>query len=251
MNIQVHCDAVGVALLVSNDYAGGRNPLPFTHDDADNMQRMFEQFNYTVFRFKNITEQQFISYYRKVADYNYPSKCKRILIYFSGHGRNGKLMMQNEESQVCIEKIIACFRTGRSESKTVPQMAKMFFFDACRGSREDEGEDTANFITKGDEANWMKRIPKEGGMLVAYASTPDHVAYADSSGLGSRWTNCLIQALENSKESDDVCRVLTNANILMREKTESTNSDRKMFQTAEFTCSLTEFVCFKQEIKKK
>ena len=95
-------------------------------------------------------------------------------------------------------------------------------------------------------------IPNEGGILVAYGSTPHHVCLGDS--YGSRWTIHLVTALKQSTSSDDVCHVLTNANKLMRmeaERDSEENERRVEFQTAEHISSLADFVCFKKEAPPK
>ena len=172
---------------------------------------------------------------QKLAEFKYPSTCKRILVYFSGHGGNDSTLIMQDGKDIKAEDMISCFKIHISNNETLAEMAKMFFFDACRGSQQDRGY----MIQKksGGETGWIKRIPREGGVLVAYASTPYHVAYVDSSG--SRWTNCLVRALKESK--DNVCRVLTDANILLGKQP---NSE---CQTAEYINNLRQFVYFKQE----
>lgn len=160
---------------------------------------------------------------------------------------SGLLQMQ-DEFDVKIEDIITCFKADISKSKTIGQMVKMFFFDACRGSQRDSGSVVSRM--KNDSCVW--KIPKEGGTLVAYSSTPYHVSLENSSGHGSRWTTNLVQALKDSKEDDDVCHVLTSANILMKKRAESNGEKAGAsieFQTAEFTSNLAEFVRFKEEAK--
>ena len=166
-------------------------------------------------------------------------RCKRILV--SGHGSNGVLQMQNGNFTK-IEDIIACFKPGIARSETVARMTKMFFFDACRGCEEDLGSTRS----KGNENDWMQTIPKEGGVLVAYASALKYKAYEDSS---DGWTYCLVRALKESKESDHVYDVLTSA----REKINQSLWGNLKFQTAEFTTNLirSELVYFKKEAPKK
>ena len=244
MEVQIGANMVGVALLVSNGYQREKE-LKFVHEDTNKMERVFKRFSYAVYRKKNVTDKEFRSCYRDLADHSYPSTCKRILVYFSGHGSDGVLAMQ-DGSHTRIEDIINCFKTGITKSETVPHMVKMFFFDACRGSEEDLGYPNS----KGDsnDTAWIGRIPKEGGMLVAYASTPLHKSYETPSG--SRWTNYLVQALEESEEDHDVFKVLTRANELMEKHTKPT-SGGILFQTSEFTSNLKELVYFKKEATKK
>ena len=242
MDIHIDKYTKGVALLVSNDYIGQVNldEALFTHKDTDNLQKQFEEFNYVIYRKKNIGRREFVSCYKSLGEYKYPPTCKRILIYFSGHGNEGSLAMQ-DGSNVKIEDIISCFKVDVANNVRLLEMAKMFFFDACRGSKIDEGYSYPN-----PEAatEIVKKIPKEGGMVIAYSSTPCHPSYGIPDG--SRWTNCLVKALKESKRSDDVNQILTKANILMRNQ-----PNYKYCQTAEFTCNLADFVCFKQEAAKQ
>ena len=241
MEIQLGVDIVGVALIVSNDYQGLKDvdELHFVHKDAASLEQVFKGFSYAVYRKENVSTADFVSCYKKLAEFKYPSRCKRILVYFSGHGGNDGALIMQDGGRIKSEDMISCFKIHISNNETLAEMAKMFFFDACRGSQQDHG-----YMRKsGGETDWMKRIPREGGVLIAYASTPYHVSYGDSSG--SRWTNCLVQALEESKDNDDVCRILTTANILMAKQP---NSE---CQTSEYSNTLREFVYFKQEAVKR
>ena len=233
-------DTVGVALLVSNDYETleGERPLSYTHKDTDNLEKLFKEFSYVVLRKKNVSGEDFVSGYKKLAEDRYPPTCKRILVYFSGHGEDGTLLMQ-DGGIVEIGDVVSCFRKNISNNRTLAGMAKMFFFDACRGSREDHGYSMKR-AKPANEITCLGKVPKEGNMLVAYASTQHHVSYGGPGG--SRWTNCLVKALKESKESDDVCRILTTANIMMRKE-----PNQHCFQTAEFISNLADYVCFKQE----
>ena len=229
---------VGVALLVSNEYTGD-DALYVTHKDADNLGKLFrEKFAYFVFRMKNITADQFEASCGALAKHQYPKNCKRILVYFSGHGGYGALQMQ-DGSQVEIDKLVNLFKTKTSvtNNKVLSEMAKMFFIDACRGHDEDSG-----YVIRGGSGE-ASRVPTEGNILVAYASTKYHVSYEGNDG--GRWTNCLIQALSDSDERDDVCTILTSANKMLRANQLKENPDG--FQSAEFTSSLTTFVHFKRE----
>ena len=240
MDIKVDNNSVGVALLVSNDYTSPlstQKGLRFTHTDTDNLAQLFKEFTYAVYRKKNVSVEEFVSCYKALAEFKYPPTCKRILVYFSGHGEDGVLLMQ-DDGKVNIEDMISCFKVHVANNSRLAKVVKMFFIDACRGLQRDDGyrmKAKAN-----DEITCLKRVPKEGNTLVAYASTRYHVSVGDATG--SRWTNCLVKALRESKESDDVCNVLTDANIAMRKE-----PYQHCFQTAEFTSSLVDRVHFKQE----
>ena len=248
-------DTIGVALLVSNDYKAGPDPLPGTHKDAEKLQELFNGFTYFVLRRENVTATEFITCYKFLAEYDgYPHNCKRILVYFSGHGDDGFLIMQ-DECEVKVSDIVSYFKKSYANNASLATMAKMFFFDACRGSYKDKGykltKEKVVALCDAMQIKCLGRVPKEGNTLIAYASTQHFVAYADDTDnsiagggeAGSWWTRCLIEALNKSTERDDVCRILTQANILMRKMGEN----ESFFQTAEFISNLADFVQFKQE----
>lgn len=235
MEIQISANTVGVALLVSNDYKGPKG----VHKEAANLEQMFKRFSYAVYRRENLSTADFVSCYKKLATFKYPSTCKKIVVCFSGHGGNDGALIMQDGKEIKAEDMISCFQAHISDNETLTEMAKMFFFDTCQGSQEDCG-----YIPKsGSTGDWMTRILKEGGTLVAYTSIPHHVSYDGSSG--SQWTNCVFQALKESKDNDNVCRIVTYANILMRKQP---NSE---CQPADYSTAPAEFVHFKQETTKR
>ena len=108
MEFHISNVCVGVALLVSNGYEGA-DKIKFTHEDTINMEEQFKEFGYDVFKRTDVDFKTFQLYYRELADRDYPPTCKRILIYFSGHGADGVLDMQ-DGSCANIEDIITCFK---------------------------------------------------------------------------------------------------------------------------------------------
>ena len=176
---------------------------------------------------------------KKLADFKYPTTCKRILLYFSGHGNDGTLLMQ-DGGEVNIDDVTSRFKIHISGNESLATMAKMFFFDICWGPQRD-GSYSIKRAKPDNEITCLRKVPKEGNMLIVYASTRHHVSYDGSSGV--RWTNCLIKALRDSKESDDVLHILTETNIMI-----SKEPSHHCFQTAaEYISTLAEYVNFKKE----
>ena len=249
MDSIIDANKVGVALLVSIGYnspsarISGLSPIPFTHDDTRNLKNLLEGLNYAVIRKKNVSAYRFVSWYKKLAEYPYPATCKRIILYVSSHGDDGILWME-DGTEVNICDVISSFRINVSGNISLAETAKLFIFDACRGSYSDRGR----FIRKSksdDGITCLGKVPKEGNMLIAYSSTRYYKSYGRTS-TGSRWTNCFLKAVRESKEEDDVLHILTEANIIMRNE-----PNKSCYQTAEFLCSLADHVYFKKEAKLK
>lgn len=242
--IEVDDSTVGVALLVSNDYQSlkGATCLSSVHQDTDKLEELFKQYGYAVYKRKNLSYREFGEYCSKMSDFIYPSTCERLLVYFSGHGAN-EILQTQDGKKVHISEIISMFKPRFGcKNENIGLIAKLFFFDSCRGGEDDEG--CAIRITAKKSPNeYEKTIPVEGNILVAYACTPGYSAY--SSSTGSRWTNCLIEALKGSKETDSLEAVLTKANGLLSEIYEFNS-----FQTATYTSSLRgSAVFFKKEAR--
>ena len=131
--------------------------------------------------------------------------------------------------EVNVDEVTSLFEN----SKTLAGVVKIFFLDACRVLRGQFGHDSDNPMKKKPRLDDAQAVCK-GNILVAYAPTQYHRTYGSPSG--SQWTNCLIKALKESKESDTVFDVLTVAN-------------RKMghTQSFEFTSTMKQIVRFKKE----
>ena len=238
---EIDNNTVGVALLVSNDYESlpKVGNLSSIHQDADKLGELFKIFGYVVYKIQNISYRDFSSCCNTLSRFNYPSTCTRIIVYFSGHGDDGSLLM-NDGEEVDIDDIITAFKPFAAGNPKLGLIARMFFFDACRGGKEDHGY----WITKKDkppsEITCLARIPHEGNILVAYASTRYFSAFVGPDG--SNWSNCFIEAMEKSKETDSIENILTSANGIMSHK-----EVKGCVQTAMFNSTLRSGVCFKQE----
>ena len=242
MNIKIDVDIVGVALLVSNDYKtlGKGTEMPFTHADASDLEKTLGKCSYAVYKKENVSAKEFVSYCESMAEFEYPPTCNRILVYYSGIGSNGTLLMQHGGT-VNTEDLMSTFKVSTANNVTLANIAKMFFFDTFCGSREVKlYYDSLGGKEADGEITSLKKFPRESSVLVAYCSTQDS-SYVTSTG--SRWTNCLVTALRQSKERDDVSHILTCANVMMREQ------GSHCFQS-EFTSSLVDLVCFKQKGRK-
>jgi len=240
---------VGVAMLMHNEYPEDEQgevgpflkPLPWTKEDADQVEKLFKLFNYYVYRCKNVRNSNDL--FEKccrvralfIEHSAAPPTCNRIFVYFSGHGGIDKfnkqfLMLQNGKEYVDL--LIAYFSEITKEN-----MVKMFFIDACSLKTAENVKAEAEF----DDRPLLSMC--EENVLVANATSCNLEAYQDGKSSGSRWTSCLVQALEDSKEDDSVYDVLTTTQKLMKEK----NQSQQLQQVPKFESTLINKVKFKKE----
>ena len=231
---------VGLALLVSNDYTtlGTDRELSFIHKDADSMEQLFVEFGYIVYRKKNVSSEEFMLYQKKLSEFKYPLTCRRLLVYFSGQGEDGSLLMQ-DGGIIHIENMVTLFESSNKN------LAKIFLIDVQSRIHMVETVDCfpiANAPQQG-KITCLQRIPKVFNMLVAYACTQYHSASELS--MGRRWSDCFIKAMRESTERDSISYILTRAKQLITESPDSQSYN----VVAEFTNNLASEVYFKQEAK--
>ncbi|XP_065917689.1 caspase-7-like [Dysidea avara] len=249
---------VGVALLISNGYENHPDPEKRLTDSASadcrEMDKLFTSFGYKVYPRRNLSKEKMIKCCECLADpqCTYPDNCKRMVVYFSGHGVSGGNVVSDINYEIVgIDKIISPVVSSRKTAG----MTKMFFIDACRGSGKESTEavrlrNDYNEPGLNAKSQSATRIDLElyENTLFAYASPPSYLSWTVQGK--SHWTECLCIEFKNSREEDSVFKVLTKANNLLKEKVAKIGDGIKVLQTSEFTSSLTEAVYFRLDEKK-
>jgi len=243
--VEVSPSDLGVSLFVSNDYGGLSKDVEemfHTHKGSECMMKLFEEnFMYKVYQRKNISQKEFINCCKQLAEFRYPQHCRRIFVYFAGHGGEGTLLSQNGEL-ISVDDMLQLFKPNIANNPSLVNIAKLFFIDACRGNRRDSGYYliTQNLVVQKSPLDFI-RVPTVANFFVAYASSCGFVSYGDLAG--GCWTQNLIQALQESKVEDNIFTVLTTA---CKAVTQDTDNGQYL-QTPQFISSLTEEVHFKRE----
>ena len=247
----------GVAFVVSNDYnnTAKLKTLDGTHKDAEKMIGVFTQLGYEVVARKNLTLGELIKFVSEAASLPYTRSYRRLVFTFSGHGvageklydhygrprgnASGKLCTQ-EGHEIEIENLVDQFKPDKYPA--LGRMARLFFFDVCRGTEEDKGVplQPRGIIEKGGEFLVPERVPKDGNIFVAYSTLPNHKAY--ELGLGSLWIKFLTEAILH--QNNDIAVILTDVSSRLNEAYKSF----PVFQTPQSINQLTERVNFLGEL---
>ena len=246
----------GVAFIVSNNYdcTPKLDTLMGTHKDAEKMVRVFRQLRYEVIVRKNLTRDELVTFISEAASFPYTPSYKRLVFTFSGHGVAGEKLYDhcgrprgNAGGKICtqegeeieIESIIDQFKPDKYPA--LGRMARLFFFDVCRGAKEDRGVrlQSRGMMEKGGQFIIPERVSKDGNILVAYSTLPDHKAYEQLSG--SLWVDLLTKAI--LKQSDDISVILTDVNSRLDEA----HRNLPVLQTSQCINQLTERVNFLEE----
>ena len=224
----------GIAFIVSNSYDSSAKleRLEGTHKDAEKMVEVFTQLRYEVVARRNLTRDGLITFISEAASRAYAPSYKRLVFTFSGHGVSGDTLYDksgrprgNASGKLCseegdeieIESIIDQFKPDKHPA--LGRMARLFFFDVCRGTEEDEGAElqARGMSERGGEFLVPDRVPKNGNILVAYSTLPNHKAYELRSG--SLWIKFLTEAILN--QNDDIATILTDVSSRLVEEFKS------------------------------
>lgn len=179
-------DEVGVVYIVTNNYRYDDKMALRDHGvDLKKMNRFFNSLfeKYYIVSAQNRTRMNFMNTCKYLATYSdYPASCKRIIVYFAGHGSNGYVSMETDSKSpktenVTINEILSEFRT-----ETCKEMVKIFLFDAC--------------------CNAQNVVCEEGSNeLVACAASEGCNAMSDPY-VGGYWTHELYLMLDEKQDCD-------------------------------------------------
>lgn len=210
-NVQDRLDAnpqlLGLAIVISNDYQSSLNCrypiLNGTVRDGNTMAQSFEKLKYLVWRKHNVTSAYMLALLHKIGDggVNFPASYKRIAFVFAGHGKSGGILVTNEGKEINVSLIIDKLSPSVKNQATTQlgAMARMFFIDACRGSKDDLGltvipRGAATSDRGGDLVEKIRISEQPSNILVAFPTVSGYKSY-EVEGKGGIWLQCLAKKL--------------------------------------------------------
>lgn len=231
----------GFALIVTNDYlAGGgtAHPLPplnGARTDGKKMSETMEKLNFETRWEHNASAAMTRKIVRETARCRYLPNYKRLGFIFSGHGTTNHTLYGQDGKHINFHDIMKEFYPDHSpQVGTIP---KLFFIDACRGSRHTEPA----LVCKGGHDVTL-RVPEQSNFLVAYSTMPGHKAHEGRQG--GIWMNILAEKLRTTEAS--VLDVLTAVNTQLSAEF---HTEDGVFQQPELVSRLNEEVHLLRESK--
>lgn len=233
--------ANGLALIIANDYVNtGLKPLKGTIKDGEKMRRSLSELNFATLFMQNASTEDTVSLLRSAANFaKYPTSYRRIVVVFSGHGTVENKLYAGDGFTISIDDIIDAFLPHRAPH--VGSTPKIFLIDACRGKQTDRG----TLVPKGGEVVECLKVPSTGNFLVAYSTTPNHLAF-ESEG-GGVWMSALADKIVSTNKS--ILDVLTDVNEEMTARL-GVGTSGGHIQQPELVSRLTESVNLLEEAMK-
>nr|CDS31953.1 caspase 3 apoptosis cysteine peptidase [Hymenolepis microstoma] len=198
----------GVCLLINQrdfDQAKtGQERRDGTDIDADIVERTFIKCGYAVNRATNLTLRKMEYLLDDVRNQNH-SKYDSFVCVLLSHGCEG--MVFASDGTINVDRLISYFRSDRCP--TLAGKPKMFFIQACRGSKFDRG--FALSTDASSEGMLITKMPIEADVFVANSTFPGYYAWRNSH-TGSWFIQELckvIKADQDLGKSHDVAALLT------------------------------------------
>lgn len=186
-------DARGLAVIMYNTYEDDLEcygPLVPVEEDGKAMRATLNSLNFATVELKNSMKSDVENMMTAVATYpKFPVKYNCFVIYFSGHGDKGSIIVADDGEEFDYEQVIVQ-RFHKDVSDVAKKSQILVFVDACRGTKDP-------FLPK------MKRedlIPSN--MMIACAAGEEYSAILKNKG--SVWSQKLAAALKNQKSVVEV-----------------------------------------------
>lgn len=195
----------GYALILTNDYTevSSLPGLKGTQIDGLRMQETMKCLNFETHWEHNAPSHLVFKLVREAAKCKYLLNYRRLVFIFSGHGNSKHCIYAQDGKDINLNDVMKQYYPDQSPHNG--SLPKLFFIDACRGSRE-----ALPVLIKKGGRDVSLMVPERSNFLVAYSTMPDYRAY-ESREEGGIWMAILAEMLKTTEAS--LLDVLTKVNV--------------------------------------
>lgn len=222
----------GRFIIINNETfnpATGMGVRKGTDVDSDNLKRIFgDILGFEVVVNKDMTRSQMLQLMIAEAGKDH-SDCDCFGVAVLSHGDQG--ILYGIDEVITIES----FMDPIKDCKSLDGKPKLFFFQACRGSKFDDGVEVKVHLDSTDGGTNVSSVPKpkeillprEADFLYAYSTVPGYYAWRNT-GKGSWFVQALTANLEALAFANiDLVRILTRVNHEVAYEFESSSTAKK------------------------
>ena len=230
----------GLAVIVTNQYQKSKKKLLGTKKDGEKMEDAFKSLEFATLWNLNKSSEEMKDLVKSVVTYfqdNPIPKLHIVAFVFSGHGnhkidetkkerKEGDVVRGEDGEDIWLKDEIV---QPLAEEHKIGDIPKLFFIDACRGSKMlptfDKGDQMPE-ETEPEEIEKRELVTTEGNYFLAYSTIPEHKAWMDPDdpSSGSAWMQILAKNLkkETNKSVADI------VDITSKELWEKYENDHKI-----------------------
>ena len=175
---------IGVAVILTNDYIGCPDctELPGRREDHRTWKRALGDLRFDVRSYCNLSRVETIRLLEHVSTLEMSATSgdvkQHLVFVYSGHGQKDYIVCQDGQS-LSTDNVCEPFLQHRCGTN----VAKLLFFDACRGEKLDKGRVYARSVSepgrvadRGGTIAQGELMPSEGNYLVVFSTLPDYIA---------------------------------------------------------------------------
>ncbi|KAK7895224.1 hypothetical protein WMY93_020549 [Mugilogobius chulae] len=216
---------MGRCVIINNETfqeQTGASTRQGTDVDAKAAKDVFEELGYEVTVYHDRTKKQMRNILRDESDEDHTENSSFVCVILSHGNEEGIFAV---DGVVKLDSLTQCFKGD--ECTSLLGKPKLFFLQACRGQKTDDGVD----IIKGDavdasvpEDTETKSLPKEADFLYAYSTPPGFYAWRSNCD-GSWFIQALCESLREFKHLE-LMNIMTRVNnkVAAHKRSESNSS---------------------------
>lgn len=232
----------GLAIIINNRTFHSKTNMPERHGtdvDAGTLYKNLMELEFDVHLFHNQKTQDMLDILKKAAAADHSdSDC--FVCSILTHGEEG--VIYGTDGTSTIEDIVEPFKGHNCVS--LAGKPKLFFLQACRGSKLDHGTEVADAAGVGGaneggidmlDAVTVHRIPSEADFLMAYSVVPGYYSWRNSTN-GSWFIQALSEVLAKHGKSMEILAIMTRVNRKVAYDFESNASKAYMSRKKQIPC---------------
>lgn len=234
----------GLFIIINNkqfQQHTGMNARTGTDEDAANLYQRFKELEFDIKVYKDLTTVQMLQVMTEAAKRDHStSDCFGCAIL--SHGDDG--IVYGTDGIIQVESLVAPFKGDICPG--LLGKPKLFFIQACRGSRLDHGAEFAESDSDVEEKK-VHRIPSEADFLYAYSTVPGYFSWRNSTK-GSWFVQAFCKVLKEYAKTRDLVWIMTRVNHMVAYEFQSNASKEfmnKKKQIPSIVSMLTKDVIFK------
>ncbi|XP_071482106.1 caspase-3-like [Diadema antillarum] len=229
----------GHAVIINNKNFRTRKTRKGTDIDRNNLKNVFRQLYFNVTVYEDLTSRAIMQCLRALSRRSHlPYDC--LIVAILSHGELD-VVYGTDDEVVAITDLVDLFNPKRCP--TLAGKPKLFFVQACRGDKFDEGVDDTDstMVTSSDQAGGTVdsiaqglhkmdledsstssgyKLPTQSDVLLAYATVPGFVSWRNADR-GSWFVQALTEVFLRSAHSQDLLSMMTEVNNLVARAFES------------------------------
>ncbi|CAO2585906.1 CASP7 [Lemmus lemmus] len=220
-----------------------------TDKDAEALFKCFRSLGFDVVVYNDCYCAKMQDLLRKASEEDHSNSACFVCVLLS-HGKEN--LIYGKDGEMPIKDLTDHFRGDRC--KTLLEKPKLFFIQACRGQKLDDGVQADSGSLDETEietdANPQNKIPVEADFLFAYSTVPGYYSWRNP-GKGSWFVQALCSILNEHGKKLEIMQILTRVNDMVARHFESQTDDPHFNGKKQIPCmvsTLTKELFFSQPL---